>query len=62
MKGPQSSGFESTTRDPERRDFFDLRRRITALESVHAGGTGSADIDGGDPSSSGSGFIDGGSA
>lgn len=29
---PTHSGFEPRTRDPERRDFFDLRRRIGTLD------------------------------
>jgi hypothetical protein len=29
---PSHSGFEPRTRDPERRDFFDLRRRIGELD------------------------------
>lgn len=40
-KGPSHSGFEPRTRDPERRDFFDLRRRIAALENGSGGGGGS---------------------
>jgi hypothetical protein len=34
---PTHSGFEPRTRDPERRDFFDLRRRIGLLEGLTGG-------------------------
>lgn len=42
-KGPSHSGFEPRTRDPERRDFFDLRRRIAALENGSGGGGSGAE-------------------
>lgn len=35
---PSHSGFEPRTRDPERRDFFDLRRRLAKIEGDAAGG------------------------
>ena len=41
---PSHSGFEPRTRDPERRDFFDLRRRLAKIE--------------GDPNGNGSPFGD----
>lgn len=34
---PSQPGFEPRTRDPERRDFFDLRRRIVAADEVWIG-------------------------
>ena len=34
---PSHSGFEPRTRDPERRDFFDLRRRVGLLEGLTGG-------------------------
>lgn len=37
MTRPTHSGFEPRTRDPERRDFFDLRRRIGLLEGLTGG-------------------------
>lgn len=37
---PSHSGFEPRTRDPERRDFFDLRRRIASIEAGGGGGGG----------------------
>lgn len=37
MSGPGQPGFEPRTRDPERRDFFDLRRRIVLADEVWVG-------------------------
>lgn len=34
---PSQSGFEPRTRDPERRDFFDLRRRLAVVEGLATG-------------------------
>lgn len=35
---PSHSGFEPRTRDPERRDFFDIRRRLAKIEGDSDGG------------------------
>jgi len=40
---PGRSGFEAKTREPERRAFFDLARRIAALDGGGTPGQGSAD-------------------
>jgi hypothetical protein len=42
VTGPGRSGYEAGTRAPERRAFFDLSKRIAALEEGGGGGTGGA--------------------
>jgi hypothetical protein len=40
---PTHSGFEPRTRDAERRDFFDLRRKLAKVEEGGGGGGGAGD-------------------
>jgi hypothetical protein len=40
---PGRSGFEAKTREPERRAFFDLAKRIATLEGGDGTGAGAAD-------------------